>query len=222
EDAEKDHAHKSRYEIEIMGIMRKKLPELTDEFVTGLMHTGKKTVEDFRVLVKKQLENDAARRSKEAFESLAIENITDKSEVDVPELLINRETEALKKDEEERFKREGIFKDMDDFFEKSGTTKEAYEADLKKTAERIVKRSLVIEAIAEANDINAKPDEIVLEIKKAALMSGVEPKKLIQYVKGDKERFLSFMERVRRNKTIAFIAENVKTKEPKAKPEAEA
>ena len=52
----------------------------------------------------------------------------------------------------DRIKRENNMT-MDDFFEKSGMSKEGYDTELETAARNIVKRALVLEAVAEANDI---------------------------------------------------------------------
>ena len=62
---------------------------------------------------------------------------------------------------------------MEDFFAKSGMDKDSYEAELDSAARKIVKRSLVLEAIADENDINWTPNELKQEINSLALMSGV-------------------------------------------------
>ena len=64
EEAKKDHVVKSRYEIEVLGIMKKTTPELTDELVIEITQSKHKTTGEFKEEVRKQLEAAAENQSK--------------------------------------------------------------------------------------------------------------------------------------------------------------
>ena len=100
--------------------------------------------------------------------------------------------------------------------------KDSYEAELDSAARKIVKRSLVLEAIADENDINWTPDELKQEINSLALMSGVEPQKLQEYIYGDRNRLYDIAERLRARKTIDFVAKAVKSVDVPEKKDAPA
>ncbi len=212
EEAKKAKAVTSRYEIEILGIMKKNKPELTDELAAEISHSGQKTAAEFKESVRKQLEAAAARQSESSLKDSAVEKITELAEVDIPEKLIERQKESMRTQQAERVKREGDMT-MDEFFVKTGMDKDLYEGELDAAARKIVKRSLVLEAIADDNDINWTPEELKQEISSLALMSGVEPQKLQEYIYGDRNRLYDMAEKLRARKTIDFIAGAVKSVE---------
>ena len=135
--------------------------------------------------------------------------------------MIERQKDAMREQQAERIKRENDMT-MEDFFAKSGMDKDSYEAELDSAARKIVKRSLVLEAIADENDINWTPDELKQEINSLALMSGVEPQKLQEYIYGDRNRLYDIAERLRARKTIDFIAKAVKSVDVPEKKDAPA
>ena len=221
EEAKKAKAVKSRYEIEVLGIMKKNTPELTDELAAEITHNAHKTVDEFKASIRKQLETSAERQSESSLKDSAVEKAVELSEVEIPEKMIERQKDAMREQQAERIKRENDMT-MEDFFEKSGMDKDSYEAELDSAARKIVKRSLVLEAIADENDINWTPDELKQEINSLALMSGVEPQKLQEYIYGDRNRLYDIAERLRARKTIDFVAKAVKSVDVPEKKDAPA
>ena len=219
EEAKKDHAVKSRYEIEILGIMKKTAPELTDELVAEITQSKHKTVDDFKEEIRKQLQTAAENQSKENLKDTIVNKIAGLVEVEIPQTLVDRQKDSIKKQQAERIKRENNMT-MDDFFEKSGMSKEGYDTELETAARNIVKRALVLEAVAEANDIEWTPDELTQEIASIARMSGIDPKKLQDYVYGDRDRLFEMAEKIRNRKTLDYLVTAVKVTEvPEKKAE---
>lgn len=219
EEAKKDHVVKSRYEIEILGIMKKTTPELTDELVIEITQSKHKTTGEFKEEVRKQLEAAAENQSKENLKDTIVNKIAGMVEVDVPMTLIERQKDSIRKQQAERIKRENNMT-MEEFFEKSGMNKESYEAELDMAAMNIVKRALVLEAVAEANDIEWTPEELTQEITSIARMSGVDPKKLQDYIYGDRDRLFEMAEKIRNRKTVDYLVTTVKVTEvPEKKAE---
>lgn len=219
EEAKKDHAVKSRYEIEILGIMKKTAPELTDELVAEITQSKHKTVDDFKEEIRKQLQTAAENQSKENLKDTIVNKISGLVEVEIPQTLVDRQKDSIKKQQAERIKRENNMT-MDDFFEKSGMSKEGYDTELETAARNIVKRALVLEAVAEANDIEWTPDELTQEIASIARMSGIDPKKLQDYVYGDRDRLFEMAEKIRNRKTLDYLVTAVKvTEAPEKKAE---
>ena len=219
EEAKKDHAVKSRYEIEILGIMKKTAPELTDELVAEITQSKHKTVDDFKEEIRKQLQTAAENQSKENLKDTIVNKISGLVEVEIPQTLVDRQKDSIKKQQAERIKRENNMT-MDDFFEKSGMSKEGYDTEIETAARNIVKRALVLEAVAEANDIEWTPDELTQEIASIARMSGIDPKKLQDYVYGDRDRLFEMAEKIRNRKTLDYLVTAVKVTEvPEKKAE---
>ena len=202
--------------------MKKNTPELTDELAAEITHNAHKTVDEFKASIRKQLETSAERQSESSLKDSAVEKAVELSEVEIPEKMIERQKDAMREQQAERIKRENDMT-MEDFFAKSGMDKDSYEADeLDSAARKIVKRSLVLEAIADENDINWTPDELKQEINSLALMSGVEPQKLQEYIYGDRNRLYDIAERLRARKTIDFVAKAVKSVDVPEKKDAPA
>ena len=105
----------------------------------------------------------------------------------------------------------------DEFLKQSGTDKEEFEKQVDETARAAVKRSLVIKAIADENDIDCTKEELTLEIRKMALASCMDIKKVEDYLYSDKAHLYQVMDEVRARKTADFAAGKVQVKEVEPK-----
>jgi len=212
---------KTRYEIEILGIMKKVTPELTDETVVEITQSRQKTTEEFKEEVMLQLKAAAEQHSLDSLKDTAVEKLCSLAEVELPETLIVRQKQAMKQDQAERIKKDAGM-EMDDFFEKSGMDKESYEKELDDAAKVVVKRALVLEALADANDIEWTPEELNAEIHRIAISSRIDPKKLHDYIYEDRDRLFELAEKIRNRKTVDFLITKVRvTEQEEDKAEAE-
>ena len=204
------------YDIEILGIMNKVTPELNDETITKITRGQNKNVSEFKDEIMKQLTLSAEQKSEETLKNSALTQIMEKTEVELPESLIERQKTAMKADQEERLKREsGV--SMEDFYEKSGITKEKYEEELNQAAVQGVKKSLVLEAIAENNDINWTAEEIEAELRTIALNSRIDYQKLQEYAYSNQDYIYEIAMGIRNRKTIDYIITKVKVTEVEEK-----
>jgi len=221
EDAKTDHALKSRHEIEILGIMKKKDDELTDEKVKEI--TGKRigSIDEFRAEIEKHLKEAGEARSAEAMKDNALFALCDKIEVELPQKLVERQKAAMKKQQEERLK--GDDKTLfDDYLEKNGMDREVYDTELDAAARNIVKQALVLEAVADENDIQCTPDDLSKEIASIARRIGVEEKKFQEYVYGDANRLYNIADKLRHRKTLDYLVSAMKVKESAPEKEEKA
>lgn len=210
---------KLQYSFEILGIMKKEVPELTDENIPELTYTRMKTVEEFKKNMMERLERAAEKETEESLKKSAIDAITDATEIEIPEKLIGREKEAIKEEQLDRFKRQMGNNDatFEDMLKLGSMTEDEFNKKVDETARTVVKRSLVIKAIADANDIDCTKEELTLEIRKMALASGMDVKKVEDYLYSDKAHLYQVMDEVRARKTAEFAATQVQVKEVEEK-----
>lgn len=207
---------KMRYDVEVLGIMKKEVPSLTDEKVVEITQSKFKTVDEFKAEVMKQLTDSAARQSEDTLKDSALVKLCDASEVELPESLIERQKEAIKSEQSQRIKKDSGM-DIDDFIEKSGMDKDAYNSEVENAAKRVVKQALVLGALADANDIEWTPEELEAEIKRIATASRTDFKKLQEYIYQDRDRLFELAEKIRNRKTVDFLITKVKVKEVEEK-----
>lgn len=201
-----------RYEIEVLGLMKRDIPELTDETAEKISSGQYKTVDEFRQSIRDRLQASADRESAESLKASAVEKLVEASEVDLPESLVKRQAEALKQEQAKNIQKESGLS-LEEFFEKSGIDIESYEAETEASARRIVKRSLVLEAIAKREDIHATPEEFNSELQRMAMAARMEYDKFRSFVMAENERVYEISARITNRKAIDFLTAQVKVTE---------
>ena len=127
--------------------------------------------------------------------------------MDVPEVMISKEIDAMMRDLEGRLQYQGL--SLDQYMQFTGNTTEKMRDFMKENAERKVKADLVLEAVAKAEDIKATDDEInarALELGK--IYGPKEPEKMADIL-AKTQRPMIEKDIVIEN-TLKFIKENCK------------
>ncbi len=142
--------------IVVKEIQRKVLPDLNDDFARTVSDTT--TVQELRELIRRNLERE---RREEAFNKVAsevIDSLTARTNLVAPDILVEAELDSMLRDQRRYFERQGMR--FEQFLIAARKSEEEYRQDLRPNAERLVKRDLILEAVADAEDIHADPDEV--------------------------------------------------------------
>ncbi len=138
----------------------RELPELDDDFASEVSEFD--TMDEFREDVKKKLTAQAQDRAKTETENAVIEKVTANAEVDIPDAMIEAQIDRMINDFAQRLSYQGM--NMDSYLQYTGQTMEAMRGEFKERAEKQVLGSLVLEAIAKAEGIEANPEEIETQL----------------------------------------------------------
>lgn len=197
------------FAIHINDISVEELPELNDDFAKDA--SDFETVEEWRNSERKKLEETAAQRAATEFENRAIEAAAANCEVEIPEILIERETDRMVEDFARMLSQQGLSIDM--YMQFSGSDKEALRASYREPAEKNVRIRMMFEKLIEVEGIKATDEEIMEEVRKFADGFGDD---------AAKERFINsagediksyFSDRIAVDKAVKLIMDNVLEKQ---------
>ncbi|MBW6409170.1 trigger factor [Clostridium weizhouense] len=163
------------FEVTVKGIKVKELPELDDEFAKEVSEFD--TIAEFKENVKKRLEESNNARAEREFEEAVITSIIETSKMDLPEIMLTKEIDAMMKDLEGRLQYQGL--SLDQYMEFTGNTTEKMREFMKENAERKVKADVILEEIAKVEDIKATEEQLnerALELGK--VYGPKDPKKM--------------------------------------------
>lgn len=179
-----DLAGKEAYfKCKVNEIKTKKLPELDEELVKELNAPDCNTPEEFKNFIKGRM-GEAKKRTleSEAFDEV-MEKIVSKSEVEIPDVMIEEESDNLMIEFSQRLQQSGY--SIDDFAKASGKSADEIKTEMWEDATGRVKTRLVLEAIAKEEGIKVTPEEIDEEYKNIATRYGMEEKKVRQMARVD-------------------------------------
>ncbi len=152
------------FEVKVHEIKEKELPELDDEFIKDISEFD--TVEEYRADLKKRMEEDAARRGKAEMENLLLRKVVDNMEVDVPEVMIEREIDSSIRDMDMRMRYQGF--DLNSYLAMMGSSMEDFRSEMRDEASYRVKLQLALEQIIKDEAIEVTQEDLDKEYNSIA------------------------------------------------------
>ncbi len=156
------------FNVTIKSMKEKELPAIDDEFAKEVSEFD--TLEELRNNIKKSLEVSSADREKKEFEEAVIDAVCSNVAMDIPEIMVKRETDIMLKDLEMKLKQQGL--DLESYYQYTNNTEEKVRAFMKEAAEKRVKTDLVITEIAKIEKFEASDEELLEKAKQVAAQYG--------------------------------------------------
>ncbi len=191
------------FEVIIKEIKVKELPELDDEFAKDVSDFD--TLDEFKEDIENRLKEQKENQSKRNLENEIIEKVSEAAEVEVSEQLIQNELDQMMQQMAQNLQQQGI--DMEDYFKYMGSSQDEWREENREQAADRAKNNLVLEAIAEKEDIEVSDEAIEEKLKEIADANDQDFKqvKAFMQMQGQLE---SLREGLKMEKTIDFLIEN--------------
>lgn len=189
------------FNVKVNEVKFRELPLLDDEFAKDVSEFD--TLEDYKASIRAKLEESAASRAKGAFEDNVVKAVVEKTTIDVPAAMIDSEIDQMVNEQSQQMRYQGF--ELEQYLGYIGQTIETFRDQLRDSAEARVRTSLVLEAIAAKEDIQASDEEIDEEIGRMAQLYGMTKEDLKGRIAPGENSFVA--ESVVRNKTIALLTE---------------
>ena len=195
-------------------LQEKELPELDDDFV-GDVSEESDTVEEYREEIRRKLTNKKAEEAKRVKENAAVEAVIANAQMEIPDAMVETQQRQMAQDYAQRMRYQGI--SMEQYMQYTGMTAQMILDQMKPQALKSIQSRLVLEAVVEAEKIEATEEEIEEEIKQIAesYKKGIDEVKDILGEEGRKQA----KEDVCIKKAIDLIVANAVETEPAAEAE---
>lgn len=152
------------FQVKLHEIKRKKLPELDDEFAKDVSEFD--TLDEYKQDLRKKLE-ERAKQEEEAYKKdTVVEQAAENATMDIPQVMIDHEIDHMISELEQNLQMQGM--NLDLYYQFSGTNEEELKERYKADAEKRVRISLTLEAIAKQENIEVSAEEVEEEIEKMA------------------------------------------------------
>lgn len=171
----KDLAGKAAlFKCRVNHIRVKELPEVDDEFAQEVSEFD--TLEEYKADIRERLLKEKEEEAKRLKEDAVIEKIVEGAQMEIPDAMVEFQTEQLMDDFAQRMQMQGL--SLEQYFQFSGMTEEQYRAQLQPRALQNIKSRLVLEAVAKAENLEATQEDIDAEMQKMADMYKMEAEKV--------------------------------------------
>ena len=161
----------------------KELPELDDEFAKDVSEFD--TLEEYKADIKKNLEEKKADAAKRAKEDAAVDAAIEKASMEIPDAMLDTQVSNMIEDFARRIQSQGLT--MEQYLQFTGMTPAALQEQMKPQALKRIQSRLVLEKIAEVENIQISDEKLDEEIAQMAEMYKMEVEKLKE-VLGDAEK----------------------------------
>jgi trigger factor len=197
--------HRVHYDLEILNFIRRIVPEANDETVSEISRGKYNTVDELKSEIRRQLEEDASARSEAGLQESALRALAKNTKVDVPESMVDRQYKAMRKEQDGQLQR-NISQSLDDYLANNNLSVDEFDVRLRKNAEETVRNTLVLNALADRDDILYTQDDINAEIMNMAAAMRVNAQQLADSLGKNTNELTNVASRVRTKNTMKHLA----------------
>ena len=152
------------FQCDVKKIETKEVPELDDEFAKDVSEFD--TLAEYKEDVKKKLTEKKEKEARTAKENAAVDKAIENAQMDIQELMTKTECRQMMDDFSRRMQQQGL--SMEQYFQFTGQSMDKMMEDMKPQALKRIQTRLVLEKVAEAENIQPSEEEITEEIQKMA------------------------------------------------------
>lgn len=159
------------FKVKLHEIKTKEVPALDDELAKDIDEEVE-TLDELKEKISKRLQEAKEESVAQAKQEEVIAKAVENAEVDIPHAMVHHEADHLMNHFVQDLQAQGLTPEL--YYQFTGQTEEAMHAQMEKDAEKRVKMNLVLEAIAEAENIEPTEEAIDEEISTLAEKYGME------------------------------------------------
>ena len=190
--------------VTVRTVKEKELPELDDAFAQ--LASEFDTLDELRADIEQRVLRTKRTEQVYAARDKALDALVEAAEVPAPEGVVAEEVEHRKQSMLDQLQRIGAT--MQDYLDSEGRTEEEVDAELAESATQGVKIQLVLDTIADAEEIQVTDDEFGHEIVHRAQRAGMAPQQYYDQLTRSGMAGAVYGD-VRRGKALAWVLEQV-------------
>lgn len=201
----KDLAGKdATFKVKLHEIKKKELPKLDDEFAKDVSEFD--TLEDLKKDIKEKQEKQNKDKEKYETEEAVIKAVCDNMKVEIPQGMIETETDNMLKDIETRLSYQGL--KLDQYLQMMGKTAEEVKKEYEPQAIEAIKSRLALEAIVKQEKIEASEEKINEKLEEMAKNYG----KTADELKANENVKNYIKQGIESQEAVEFLVKNAKIK----------
>jgi trigger factor len=162
-------------------------------------------MEELRADVKRRLDETVKRNARRQMSSELLDKVVAANEFPLPEVLVERELDSLLDESRQYVARAGV--SWDEYLQQSGKTEAELRDGFREEAQRRVKTTLLVEAIAKKEGIQATQADVETELNALAAQYGQPRERIVQALQSN---VAALIDGIVRTKTIDLMIDRAK------------
>lgn len=192
------------FKVKINEIKEKQLPEINDDFASDVSEF--ETLDEFKADIRKKLTERAQAEADRKFEDELIDKAVENAQCDIPDVMVERRLDDILGQFDMQLRYQGM--NLDRYLKMMGMEESQLRADYKDKAHKDVKTQLVLDKIAQVENISASDEEYEEELKKMAETYSQSVDDFKKHLRDDDIEYIK--NSIVRRKTIALLVDNAK------------
>lgn len=169
------------FKVKVKGIKKKELPELNDDFASEVSEF--ETLKEYKKSIKDRLKKEAEKKVKAETENAVIDAAVADCEVEIPKAMVDEQIDRMINDFATRLSYQGM--SLDQYLKYTGSELESMKESFREQAEKQVRVSLLVEAVAKAEGVEASEKEVEEKIEEMSKQYNMEIDKLKEYLRAE-------------------------------------
>ena len=194
----------AEFKVTLHDIKEKIIPEINDDFAAE--KSDFETLAEYREDLKKKLAEKKEKEAKSSTENELIAKAAENAEIDIPECMFDNAVENMLENYRRQISNYGI--KFEDYLKMTGNDIESVREQIRPNAERQVREQLVLEAIADTENLKATDAQIEERLREMAAMYKVEYDEMVKNLSDESKEFVA--SDLKPMLAIDFLVENAK------------
>lgn len=192
------------FKVSIKDVKVKELSTLDDEFAKDVSEFD--TLDELKKDIREKLEEETKVKVENELRSKVVEKVAEGTEVEVPEVMVKTQVDNMLNELHYQLQAQGF--GLDQLLSMTGRNIDEMKEERKEEAQKVVKSSLVLEAICNKEDIDATDEELNTELESMATMYNMNLEEIKKAFR--EEDIEDIKNQIKMRKTIDFLVENAK------------
>jgi trigger factor len=191
--------------VKIISVKEKELPALDDEFATTASEFD--TLDELKDDLRERLTRVRRYEQGAQARDRLIDKLDEIVDVPLPESAVKAELDAREHNLEHQLERIGVSRAV--YLETEGKSEEEFATELRESSEKAVRSQLILDALAEKEELGVEQEELTEHLVRRAQQSGMPPQDFANQIVQSGQIGALFAE-VRRGKALAQLLERIK------------
>ena len=192
------------FNVKVNDVKVKEIAEINDEFAKDVSEF--ETLKELKDSIRTKLEEQAKKSVEDKMKNDIISKICDNTEVEIPSAMVEHQLDNLIMQFNYQLQYQGL--NLKQLLDMSGKTIDDLKDERREDAKKGVKMTLVLEKIAEVENVQISDEEFDAEISKMASMYNIESDKLKNTLR--EEEIEGIKEELKIRKVVDLLVENAK------------
>lgn len=189
------------FKVKVNEIKLKQLPELNDEFASDVSEF--ETLDEYKADIRVKLIEQAQAKTDRKYEDDIIKIAVDNAACDIPEVMVNNRLDDMMRQMDMQLRYQGM--NLEGYLNMMGMEIDKFRSDYHDNAHEDVKTQLVLEKIAEIENIIASPEEYDAELEEMAKRYKQSVEEMKKHLHDDDIEYIKSS--IERKKTVAMLVE---------------